>query len=83
MWSALRCDVSAAEQCVREHFAGQTLRWTDDPNTNKRGVRSFALEETRLYPFEGPALQERLQDLRQPGRTLLYRFPAREPALSR
>jgi len=72
----VRSDLNAVERQVRERFAGQTIRWAED-RTNPRGscVSRYALEDTTAYPSQLKDLKERLAGLRQPGRSIVYRFP--------
>jgi three-Cys-motif partner protein len=72
----VRSDPGAVERQVRARFAGQTIRWAPDrTNPSVACVRRFALEDTAAYPSHLEDLKARLAGLRQPGKSIVYRFP--------
>ena len=77
VWNILRTDPRPIADFVRERFAGQTVRWTEDKDDRAAPwLRKIVLGETALYPFQVDELKELLKPHRLPGRTLAYRFPA-------
>lgn len=68
-----KCDLDAVASRIVKHFSGRTVRWTDDGTI--RGVKSYALSQTLAYPHHMPDLQSKLDQYRQPGKMIVYRFP--------
>lgn len=77
MRNQVRGDLDSVEAAVRKQFAGQTVRWAEDPSDRLAPcVRRFVLESTDGYPFELDELKGRLKKLRLPGRSIIYSLPA-------
>lgn len=71
----LRCDVARVADFIRTRFNGQEVRWAPDrSDRTAASIRATALEETEIFPFQLPELEEKLRDARQPGRVRLYQF---------
>jgi three-Cys-motif partner protein len=78
--SLLSCDITQVADFVKRRFAGQSVRWAPDRlNQTAPSIRAAALEETDVFPFQLSELEEKLQDVRQPGRIKRYAFPPTAP----
>lgn len=76
VWKILRTDLLPIADFVRQRFAGQKIRWTEDKYDRAAPwLRKIVLGETALYPFQTDELKDLLKPHRLPGRTLAYRFP--------
>jgi three-Cys-motif partner protein len=76
MRDLIRVDTDAIVSAVLQRFAGNTVRWAEDPrNTQIPSVRRFVLEETEAFPFDAPELQAGLLPYKLSGRAIAYSFP--------
>jgi three-Cys-motif partner protein len=74
----LRLDRSKVVKEISDHFAGQTVRWTDDKNRGEvMSVRRFLLEDTPAFPWQFDEIKQALIDagLTAEKRPLSFRFP--------
>lgn len=77
MRERMRTDVAAIVADVGRRFAGEKVRWAEDPENSKAPcVKHYALEETPLCCCDEPALKTALKPFQLPGRTIAYSFPA-------
>jgi len=74
--SRLSVPLEAVVHFVLRRFAGQQVRWTEsNDDRNAPSVRRAVLEDTEIYPFQLPELQDALRQYRLPGRAIVYKFP--------
>lgn len=78
MREMVRSDEEKLAREIERYFAGQRVRWAEDPSD--RGVaciRNYLLEQTPAFPFELAAMKRRLSPWRLPGKSIVYKFPER------
>jgi len=71
---AHRARIDEVVSAVRRQFAGEEVRWTNDPPTSG-SVRMFALSETRLFTDQIPELKDALEGYVIEKSPLRFRFP--------
>jgi hypothetical protein len=78
MRAMVRNDEEELVAQIRNQFAGQTVRWAEDRSDRGAAcIRNYLLEQTPAFPFELESIKSRLSSLRLPGRSIIYKFPAR------
>jgi three-Cys-motif partner protein len=74
----LQLDRSKVIKEISEHFAGQTVRWTDDKGRGETAsVRGFLLEDTPAFPWQFEEIKQSLigAGLTAEKRPLSFSFP--------